>query len=278
MRKIETKEEIGSRTAKTGFKNEDRILSLFQNWDKNESSQYFLKFICKNENISYESIKRIGAEKIGGRGGKADITIEIITATTIKKIGISLKKQEEKGYNHIDRREPGFFADKFNFSETARLALYKYCGIAGYSPVELYEKGKISQKEYETYKDTPHKGKTHSEGRGRFFLYELNNEEQNVLLNEFKNKQEMILAYILKGEGSLKADYLIITKHTADDEYLFHIETIEETIIRARGNVLASKRGSIHFGKMTAQRKGGTGGAWQIQFKWSNIFPETSSQ
>lgn len=273
MKKKETKEEIGSRTAKTGFKNEDVILSFFNSWKINKISQDFLKFICNNENLSYKRIKGITAERIGGKGEKSDITVEIRTDTTTNIVGISLKKQEEKGYNHLGRREPNVYAEKFKFSETARIALYKYCGIAGYSPIELFEEGKISQKKYETYKDTPFKGKTHREGRGRFFFYELSREEQTALLYEFKDKQEMILTYVLKGEGSLQADYLIITKHTVEDKYIFHIETIEETIKRAKGEVLASKRGTVHLGKITAQRKGGTGGAWQLQFKWANIFP-----
>ncbi|MHA1821952.1 MAG: hypothetical protein ACTSVC_15875 [Promethearchaeota archaeon] len=272
MKEKEDKVKRGSRTAKGGFLNEEIILKYFKEWKTNKYGKRFLKEICKYERIDFNLVKEINVNRVGGKGGKADLVLEIPLFN--KRLGISLKKQEEQGYNHIDRRSAQFFAEKFKFSDIAKLGLYKYCGVEGYSPLELFESKKISEEEYSALKDTPLKGKTHREGKGHFYFYELTKDEQKALLDEFKNKQIQILNFILKGEGKFKADYLIITKHIGEDQYLFYLEPINKTIERAKGTVTPSKRGTIHMGKITIQRKGGTGGATQIQFKWKNIFPE----
>ncbi|MHA1878651.1 MAG: hypothetical protein ACTSUC_19580 [Promethearchaeota archaeon] len=270
---------IGSRTAKSGFVNETIIIDKFNNWKDEEISQNWLEFISRNEGFNIADVTSIKADKIAGRH-KSDILLTITLKNGSEyKTGISLKKQDERGYNHIHREDPVSFSNRFNFDSIAKTALLKYCGYQGFSPYDMYKKKKISSDVYYQCDDIPEK-KTHREGTGRFFFDELTQREQKSLLKSFQRNIDSIMEYILRtGKSqSYPADYVICTK-IVDEGILFRIETINEIIRRAlhNGQVRLSgktKHPSIHIGRITVQRKGGTMGASDIQFKWTNIFPK----
>ncbi|MBD3190139.1 MAG: hypothetical protein GF308_05825 [Candidatus Heimdallarchaeota archaeon] len=279
-KKKETKEEIGSRTAKRGFRNEDLVMMKFYNWEEDLIAQKWLSFICKQNKQNYDNLSSVKVEKIAGRH-KADILVQLIFKNnSILDAKISLKRQKgERGYNHIHRENAAEFAERFNFSPVAKIALLKYCGVQGYSPFDLYQKGELTNVEYEQYDDIPEK-KKHREGTGRFYFDELEEAEQRALINNFSKNIQPILRYILRGEKGSEhpADYLLCTKDLGNDKKLFSIETIAEAIDRAYDDGVISplnrKHSSLHMGLLTVQRKGGTGGATQLQFKWTNVFPD----
>ena len=271
-KKKETKEEIGSRTAITGFINEDRIRNKFNDWNSDENAKDWLEYIAKNQGFQINEITDVVANKLGGKS-KSDVLVKIfIKNKGYIEIGVSLKKQNEQGYNHIHREKPFDFAKRFSFPKEAETALLKYCGFEGYSPYDMYRNGKIPYETYLKYDDIPEKRKKkHREGTGRFYFDELISSEQEILLETFSRKVDEILIYILK-TGKFDyypADYVICTKRTQKDNFLFSIETIEEIILRARGTGKVDvdkkrKHPSIHMGLLTIQRKGGTAGASNI--------------
>lgn len=269
----ETWEEIGSRTAKGGFKNEKEVANKFNNWKEDEDAQFWLQSM---EYLLHE-IDSVSAEPLGGQY-KADVIVQVTKKDkSITKERISCKKQNKQGYNHIERRTVDFYTDQFGFCDITRVGLKKFCGEAGFSPQELFENGKISQTKYQQLQDTPlTRKKPPKEGAGgRFFIEELTTEERMAILEEFTSKLDEILSFILKGEGEFGADWMLITMKP-NDELLFYLEPIEHAIERAKeGGVRQSRRkkSSFKIGTITVQRKGGTGGATNLQFKWTNIFP-----
>ena len=278
----ETKEEIGSRTAKTGFINEEKIRNKFNDWKIDVDAKIWLEYISKNQGFYIDEITDVVAEKLGGKS-KSDVLVKIfIKNKGFIEVSISLKKQNEQGYNHIHREKPIDFAERFNFNDEAKIALLKYCGFESFSPYDLYEKGRVSYDEYMQCDDIPeNREKNHREGTGRFYFDELSESEQTTLLEALYKNVDEILIYILKtGKYDYhQANYVICTKKTYNDQFLFNIETIEEIILRAYSTGMVSvdrnrKHPSIHMGSLTVQRKGGTAGASNIQFKWPNIFPD----
>ena len=53
----ESKEEIGSRTAKTGFQNEDKILEMFKNYKNDPISQKWIRYISERDRYISERDK-----------------------------------------------------------------------------------------------------------------------------------------------------------------------------------------------------------------------------
>lgn len=269
----ETWEDIGSRTARGGFENERDVAKKFNNWREDEDAQYWLRTMSYN----LQEIAVVSAEPLG-RQYKADLIVDISQRDgTITKERISCKKQNRQGYNHIERRTVDFYVEQFGFSELTRRALKKFCGEAEYSPQELVEAGKISQAEYRRLRDTPLTRSTPPrEGAGgRFFLEEISPEERSAILEEFTAHLNEIFTFIIKGEGEFSADWLLITMKP-NDSLLYYLEPIEHAITRAKeGGVRQSRptQSSFKIGAITVQRKGGTGGATNLQFKWTNIFP-----
>ncbi|MFX0107351.1 MAG: hypothetical protein ACFE7R_03640 [Candidatus Hodarchaeota archaeon] len=269
----ESWEEIGSRTAKGGFSNEDRVEKKFNNWeDDNEAKAWLVQM-----RYTLDEIDSVTVRKIGGRN-KADIlvTISLLDGNQNQE-RISCKKQNKNGYNHIGRNSVDFYSDKFGFTPVTRRGLKKFCGDTGHSPVELFDQGKITQKEYEQLKAIPQKRKKPAKEAkgGRFYFEELKEEEQKSILEDFKANLQKILNFIIRGEGEYQADWMLITK-SIDGIHQYHLETVDESLMRAWGEVRKSKetKSSFRIGSITVQRKGGTGGATNLQFKWSNIFPE----
>lgn len=273
---FETPQDIGSRTAKGGYDNENDIMAMFENWKTDKNAQDFLKVM----GVKIEEIRKIIMKRVGGRK-KTDIQLFIINSEKTVKINLSLKKQNTQGYNHIGRNTVDHYCDLFVFSQLTRTGLKKYCGVPGYSPLDLLKSWKLDKRDYLNLRDIPEKI-THSEEEakgGRFFLDELPKKEVDSILSDFITKRDSILFHILSGnEPEYYVDWMIITKK--DNNHIkLYLEPIGETMKRAKGSVYLSrttqKSGSnLHIGPITVQKKGGTGGASQLQFKWKNIFPE----
>ena len=97
---------------------------------------------------------------------------------------------------------------------------------------------------------------------------------QSFVIEEFSSKQDEILSFVLRGKGKHQSRFMIITLENNDQGYDYHIDSIQNLIKLGKGEVKKTSRGNFKIGNhITVQRKGGTWGAHQLQFKWKNIFP-----
>ena len=165
---FETRAEIGSRTAKEGFNNEEDLRTLFSSWKQSDTA----KDMLKSMGFDLHSIKHIDAIKKGGKS-KTDIQLRVkLKDSTQKIVNLSLKKQNLQGYNHIGRTTVDNYCDLFGFSEITRRALKKYCGVKGFTPEDLLSKGEISKEKYLSLREVK-LNKQHTESGRRFFIDEL---------------------------------------------------------------------------------------------------------
>ncbi|MCC8277924.1 hypothetical protein LNU06_04030 [Campylobacter sp. VicNov18] len=67
-----SKIELGSNTAKNGFKNENLVVNTFNNWQNDSLAQSWLKAM----NYNIKDIQNVKAQKIKG-GYKADVQVKI---------------------------------------------------------------------------------------------------------------------------------------------------------------------------------------------------------
>ncbi|ANE35097.1 type II restriction endonuclease [Campylobacter hyointestinalis] len=237
--------ELGSKTAKDGFKNENFVVEIFNHWQNEILAQKWLEAMGYNIN----TIEEVRAEKIKG-SFKADVQVVILVQIKLQKLSDVQNLQVKlvsnpQGFNQIDKR----WIKSYN-------ELWKI-------PSEIYELlqyfvGEIPPK-IENPKD-----------KRRMFLTEFSQIEQEKILNFFKENQALVLNDILKGRGQFASEWFLVILRLKDESIKWVLKSINEVINFYSGNVTISPLGSLKIGKITMQRKGGDNGrksAQMLQFK-----------
>ncbi|HEG8360317.1 TPA: type II restriction endonuclease [Campylobacter jejuni] len=239
------KVELGSNTAKNGFKNENFVVNTFNNWQNDTLAQSWLK--AMNYNIN--DIQNVKAQKIKG-SFKADVQVVILVQIKLQNLqdvqNIQVKLVSNlQGFNQVDKRWLKNYNELWNF------------------PSELLE---ILQ--YFTGEKSP-KIKNPKDKR-RMFLTEFTKEEQEQVINFFIKNQALIVNDILKGRGQFASEWFLVILKIEKQDLKWLLKPINEVINFYSGEVLITDRGSLKIGKITMQRKGGDNGrisANMLQFK-----------
>ncbi|MBC5857121.1 type II restriction endonuclease [Campylobacter jejuni] len=239
------KVELGSNTAKNGFKNENFVVNTFNNWQNDTLAQSWLK--AMNYNIN--DIQNVKAQKIKG-GFKADVQVVILVQIKLQNLqdvqNIQVKLvSNPQGFNQVDKRWLKNYNELWNF------------------PDELLE---ILQ--YFTGEKSP-KIKNLKDKR-RMFLTEFTKEEQEQVINFFIKNQALVVNDILKGRGQFASEWFLVILKIEKQDLKWLLKPINEVINFYSGEVLITDRGSLKIGKITMQRKGGDNGrisANMLQFK-----------
>lgn len=238
--------ELGSKTAKDGFKNEQFVINVFNEWKTNELAKDWLKAMKYN----IDEIEEVNAYKIKG-SFKADVQVIIIIQVKLQKIqdiqNIQVKLvSNTSGYNQIDKRWLKSYKELWSIPDDVYTILQYFTG-------EMKPKINAS-------KDTR-----------RMFFYEFDELEQNKVLDFFKKNQPLIVSDIIKGRGKLASEwFLVILREKESCKIKWVLKSINEVINFYSGNIEFSSQGSLKIGKITMQRKGGDGGrdtAKMLQFK-----------
>lgn len=239
------KVELGSNTAKNGFKNENFVVNTFNNWQNDTLAQSWLK--AMNYNIN--DIQNVKAQKIKG-SFKADVQVVILVQIKLQNLqdvqNIQVKLvSNPQGFNQVDKRWLKNYNELWNF------------------PSELLE---ILQ--YFTGEKSP-KIKNPKDKR-RMFLTEFTKEEQEQVINFFIKNQVLVVNDILKGRGQFVSEWFLVILKIEKQDLKWLLKPINEVINFYSGEVLITDRGSLKIGKITMQRKGGDNGrisANMLQFK-----------
>ena len=239
------KVELGSNTAKNGFKNENFVVNTFNNWQNDTLAQSWLK--AMNYNIN--DIQNVKAQKIKG-SFKADVQVVILVQIKLQNLqdvqNIQVKLvSNPQGFNQVDKRWLRNYTEFWNF------------------PSELLE---ILQ--YFTGEKSP-KIKNPKDKR-RMFLTEFTKEEQEQVINFFIKNQALVVNDILKGRGQFASEWFLVILKIEKQDLKWLLKPINEVINFYSGEVLITDRGSLKIGKITMQRKGGDNGrmsANMLQFK-----------
>ncbi|EAI1422251.1 type II restriction endonuclease [Campylobacter jejuni] len=235
------KVELGSNTAKNGFKNENFVVNTFNNWQNDTLAQSWLKAMNYNINDIQNVIKG---------SFKADVQVVILVQIKLQNLqdvqNIQVKLvSNPQGFNQVDKRWLKNYNELWNF------------------PSELLE---ILQ--YFTGEKSP-KIKNPKDKR-RMFLTEFTKEEQEQVINFFIKNQALIVNDILKGRGQFASEWFLVILKIEKQDLKWLLKPINEVINFYSGEVLITDRGSLKIGKITMQRKGGDNGrisANMLQFK-----------
>lgn len=237
----------GSQIAKGGFRNEQSVADKFNDWKNDSDAQQWLKIMMYN----LDEIEYVHAEKIGQKGYKSDINVEIRIyikkkhLETIENIQVKLVSSKDRGFNQVEKRKVEQYVEKWHITPEIETLLKLYDGELPPRP--------------------------NSRNPKRMFVDEFTDDEQNLIREFFQKNLIMIISDVIRGRGRFAAEWsLIIQKY--EDTYNWKLLAVNEAISIYAGDcqVVFTPQGNIRLGKITLQRKGGDNGADSanmLQFK-----------
>ena len=233
------KVELGSNTAKNGFKNEDEIRDKFNSWKTDEDARAWLGVM----GFKTADVLSVFAQK--PHGEKSDVDVLVKTKSGEKTEGISIKLvSSPNGFNQIDKRWLAHYGKMWNMQPAVAAALKLFVG--------------------ETPPIKP------SRNKGRMFLDELSPEQQKAVIDFFTANCTKILHDLFRGDGPHAATWFMVAlKATENTKWVLRRD---EEVMRffGDGKIEITRAGNLKIGRITVQRKGGDGGretAKMLQFK-----------
>lgn len=233
------KAELGSQTAKNGFKNETEIQIKFNNWKTDPDAEDWLAAM----NYKLQEIETLTATK--PHGEKADVEVSIKTKKGVTVEGISIKLvSSPNGFNQIDKRWLYHYVTMWKIPSDVETALKFFVG--------------------ETPPSKP--------GRDpqRMYLDELSSEQQKAVIDFFTANRSKIVHDIFQGDGPHAAGWIMVALKAAD-RTRWTLRRVEDVMkFYGDGKIDVTTHGNLKIGRITVQRKGGDGGrdtAKMLQFK-----------
>lgn len=235
-------QQLGSQTAKNGFKNEDDVIAKFNQWQTDEVAQTWLQLM----GYSLSDIEFVKAVKISGEKTdiQVQITIQLKQAIDVENLQVKLVSNLN-GFNQIDKRWIAKYVELWDIPVNVERLLKLYTGEI--APIIL-----------------------NSRDSRRMFLDEFSLEQQTEVLNFFEEKKVLIVSDILKGRGRFSAEWMLVIQKTSLNAR-WVLKPMNVVLNHyASGGLLVTKQGNLRLGRITVQRKGGDGGrktAQMLQFK-----------
>jgi hypothetical protein len=235
-------QQLGSQTAKNGFKNEDDVIAKFNQWQTDKTAQQWLHIM----EYSLEEIEFVTAVKIAGEKTDVQIqvTIKLKQAIDVENLQVKLVSNF-KGFNQIDKRWVAKYVELWEIPIAIERLLKQYTG------------------------EMPPAISNPRDAR-RLFLDEFSLAEQTEILTFFEEKKVLIASDVLKGRGRFSAEWMLVIQKTAQNAR-WVLKPMNIVLNHyASGDLLITKQGNLRLGKITVQRKGGDGGrktAQMLQFK-----------
>ncbi len=235
--------ELGSRTAKGGFRNEDEIRDKFNGWKTDEDAKKWLAAMNHDLGVIQEVI----AAK--PHGEKADVEVRVRTKAGEKVEGISIKLvSNPNGFNQIDKRWLATYAKIWKMPADVVAALKLFVGEA--PPIRTQA------------------GSLRSDNR--MYLNELSPEARKAIVDFFTANRDEIVSDLFKGDGAHSAAWFMVAYKPAVNTRWTLRNTDDVIKFYGEGKVEITRTGNLKIGRITMQRKGGDGGrdtAKMLQFK-----------
>jgi hypothetical protein len=236
------KQNLGSQTAKNGFKNEDDIVEKFNNWEKDKDAQIWLTIM----NFKLSEIEYVEAVKISGYKTDVQVQVEIKIKKAIDVENLQVKLvSNTRGFNQIDKRWIDNYKEVWDIPKNVLSILKRYTGEVAPSI-------------------------KNSKDKRRMFLNEFSDLEQSIIINWLKKNQSLIVSDILKGRGKFAAEWMLVAQKSSKNAR-WTLKPMNFCLnYFGNGTIVISPRGTIKIGRITMQRKGGDNGrdsAKMLQFK-----------
>jgi len=234
-----SKLELGSKTAKAGFQNEDEIRDKFNNWMSDPDARAWLEAMQH----SVADVSKVSASKPHGEKADVEVTVKSKSGERVERISIKLVSSPN-GFNQIDKRWLKTYAAMWKMPPDVVEALKLFVG------------------------ETP--PPESSRDNRRMYLDELDQKAQQAVVDFFTANKDEIVSDLLAGDGEHAANWMMVT-FKASDKPKWVIRSSAETIkFYSDGPVELTRSGNLKIGRISLQRKGGDNGrdtAKMLQFK-----------
>lgn len=255
-------QEQGSATARGGFKNENDVIAIFNDWRHNSIARKWLRDMGYNlgdiDDVTTGKPKRRlvrGAKvrKSPLNGQKTDAQVSVIVKLKNKSfiecnnISIKLVSTDDDGFNQIDKRWVDDYVKTWHIPSGVETALRYFVG-------EIPPMSGIGARDLR-----------------RMHIDELPQSQQDAIVNFFQKNIILVIADIIKGNGPYAAEWILVSRKTAINSKITSINIALQKFY-GDGKVEITAKGNLRIGNITMQRKGGDGGkktAQMLQFKIS---------
>ena len=234
-----SKVELGSKTAKNGFRNEDEIRNKFNNWQSDADAQAWLAAM----NYEIADIDNVTASKPHREKADVEVTVRTKSGENVERISIKLVSSPN-GFNQIDKRWLATYATLWKMPPDVVEALKLYVG-----------------------ETPPHES---SRDRRRMYLDEMDPDVQQTVVEFFTANKDEIVSDLLAGDGIHAAGWMMVTLKATDKPKWVIRSSADAIKCFSDGPVEITKAGNLKIGRITMQRKGGDNGretANMLQFK-----------
>lgn len=235
--------ELGSKTAKDGFRNEDEIRDKFNAWQTDADAQAWLEAM----DYRIADIRSVAAAKPHGEKADVEVIVTDDSGEHVEKISIKLVSSPN-GFNQIDKRWLATYAKIWTMPPDVVEALKLYVG------------------------ETPPRESSRDDKR--MYLDELDPKMQQCVVDFFTTRKDEIISDLIAGDGDHAAGWMMVT-FRATDEPKWVIKSSADAIkFYSNGPVEITKAGNLKLGRITMQRKGGDNGretAKMLQFKMNPV-------
>ena len=242
------KSDLGSATAKGGFRNEDEIRDKFNNWKVDKDAAAWLKIMGHD----LEEIKSVSAAKPHGYKADVEVVVETKNQKVTERLSIKLVSTQN-GFNQIDKRWLKNYAAMWKMPPTVIKGMKLYLG------------------------ESPPNGT--SRRPDRMYLNELPDTQRDAIIKFFQTHKSEIISDLIKGDGLHSANWFMVTQKATKRPRWVIQPTKKVVQFFAEGLVQMTKAGNLKIGRISMQRKGGDNGrdtAKMLQFKMNPalLFPD----
>ena len=231
--------DLGSKTAKDGFKNEDEIRDKFNNWRTDADAKNWLASM----NYKLAEVENVTASK--PHGEKADIEVKVKTMSGEKTEGISIKLvSSPTGFNQIDKRWLSHYVTMWKIGTDVEYALKLFVG-----EIPPIRPGRDPK---------------------RMYLNELDQASQVAVVEFFTKNKDAIVSDLFQGDGAHAAGWVMVAFKATEKTKWTLLKSSDTIRFFGEGPVVITRAGNLKIGRITMQRKGGDGGretAKMLQFK-----------
>jgi hypothetical protein len=245
----------GSRIAKQGFANEKDMVKVFNSWRENSTATNLLQAM----GYKISEIESVEAKKIPGTV-KPDIKVLVTVGEQTDRHKVSCKRLEKRAnYNHLCRKSVDKYQTQWGFSTAIGESLKAFTGQLKLAEHSLLKSGIAVLRDEK--KNRPAR---------RLFMDEIRDDAKDSIVAFFRRKTKDVIREVFVGTNPGEVPTWMLFTYIGDDGYSHHIHPMEEVVdfYTGNGDVSITRGGNLNIGRITLQRKGGTGSPFDMQFKF----------
>jgi hypothetical protein len=265
----------GSATARGGFANEKQIANAFNAGNSLAKKCFaYLKIAdtakvtartipsplgvaCLKEILKLASDPTPDQVKTIKKQQKADVRLTVHHEHHTEAINLTLKRAGKADFNQVDRRSVSTYQDLWGFDDEIQLWLRLFTGAVSTDEFNRWSEG------LETKPTQKRVGFRHLPDHAKL-----------KVIDFFSANKQRIVSDVVRGNGLLAADYMIVTQYTVKKTQI-HLCPIDNVVRHlSSGAVQAGPQTTLLLGKLTIKRKGGKPDPDSLQFmmKPSDVF------